>query len=203
MSSESKPFGPAEHQRLREEIQRAFAHMEAAKSPEEQWKAVVGVQTVLVRNYEHLSDHGKKACDHMLQQFLAHLEPAIAAMPDTAQTRELRRNLKGIRGQRLNAKSEMRRLELRPRKPGRLYSSTRRLFQKHLQHIMDLWQDVSGQTLSGELQFALFYLIGFCIEEMLVAAHLAYRSYCGQAFAHIRAVHEALDLVDLFLKDPS
>jgi len=199
----TKVFGPGEYNQLRTDLQGAFERLKGAESPEEQWKAVMGVQTVLVRNYEHLSDHGKKACDHMLQQFLAHLEPAIAAMPDTAQARELRRNLKGIRGQRLNAKAELRRLELRPRKPGRLYSSTRRLFQKHLQHIMDLWQDVSGQTLSGQLQFALFYLIGLCIEEMLVAAHLAYRSYCGQAFTHIRAVHEALDLVDLFLKDPS
>jgi hypothetical protein len=68
---------------------------------------------------------------------------------------------------------------------------------------MDLWQDIAARTLSGELHFALFYLIGFCIEEMLVAAHLAYRSYCGQAFSHIRAVHEALDLLLVLQGSPT
>ncbi len=169
-----------------------------------QWKIMVEHLTYCLSNYDHLTPEAQKVTDDLQEQLTVVVEEQMTAMPDTIEKRKMKRLSRGARGKRLFADGYIKVLEtsLDATKTHAIYQKTRELFTKNLQIIMDLYQDITDNTLSGPAMFCKLSLLGICIDELLVAFHLSQRSYAGQSFSHIRTIQECLDLVELFNKEP-
>jgi len=194
-------ISPTEYERLKGALTASSERIKAAHSPEAKWQAVVGRQVLLLQNYDNLSEEGKAYCDKSNEALLATIGEQIKELPDTTITRKLKRNLKGAKGQWLIVESLVNFLGTEVSKPTPYAVALKPYFLKHIQTIMDFWQDISQNTLSGPVQFSNFYLIGHCVDEFLVAFHLSQRGLTGPAFTHIRSIQESLDLMELFRQD--
>ncbi len=169
-----------------------------------QWNIFIQHLAYCLSNYDKLDSEAQKRTDNLNEQIIALIEEQLPLLPDTIETRKLKRYTRGAKGKRLLAKIYTDILE-NPTDAATtpvLYKKSRELFEKHLQIIMDLYQDISGHSLNGVSTFCKLNLLGVCIDELLVAFHLAQRSYAGQAFSHIRTIQESLDLIELFNKEP-
>ena len=169
-----------------------------------QWKVMVEHFVYCLSNYDRLIPEAQKITDDSQEQIIAMVENQLPTLPDTVEIRKLKRLTRGTKGKRLFADGYIGILEtdLDMTKAPELYKKTRELFKKNLQIIMDFYQDITDNTLSGSAMFCKLSLLGVCIDELLVAFHLSQRSYAGQAFSHIRTLQESLDLVELFDKEP-
>lgn len=172
------------------------------RDPTNQWKVMMEHLVYSLSNYDRLTPEAQKVTDDLEKQVISLVDQQLQYMPDTLETRQLRRATRGAKGERLFATGYINALESPLSSPTELFQKTRIVFEKHLQLIMDLYQDISDNTLSGPANFCKFSLLGICIDELLVAFHLSQRSYATQTFSHIRSIQEAIDLVELFNKEP-
>lgn len=174
------------------------------KDPATQWKIMVEYFVYCLSNYDRLSPEAQKITDDLQKQMIEMVEKQLPALPDTVETRKLKRLTRGAKGKRLFADGYIKALEtpLGKTDTPELYKKVREIFEKNLQIVMDLYQDVTDNTLSGPAMFCKLSLLGVCIDELLVVFHLSQRSYAGQSFSHIRTIQESLDLFELFNKEP-
>lgn len=172
------------------------------QDPTNQWKVIMEHLIYGLANYDQLTPEAQKVTDELNKKVVFFIEQQLPSMPDTLETRQLRRATRGAKGERLHAAGYITTLESPPVSPHDLFKKTREIFEKHLQLMMDLYQDISDNTFGGVANFCKYSLIGVCMDELLVAHHLCQRSYAAQSFSHIRSVQEAIDLIELFNKDP-
>ncbi len=172
------------------------------QDPANQWKVIMGHIMYGLSNYDQLTSEAQKVTDDLNQRALTFIEQQLPNLPDSVKTRQLRRATRGAQGKRLHAAGYINALESPQNDLKDLFKKTRELFEKHLQFTMDLYQDVSDNTFGGVVNFCKYSLIGVCIDELIVAHHLCQHSYAAQAFSHIRSVQEAIDLIELFNKEP-
>jgi len=166
------------------------------------FKAIMEHLAFSLSNYDHLSPEAKERTNALTSSILLSLEEQAASMPDTVEIRQWRRSIRNAKGERLTAGHFIQSLEGPVAKLPALYQKSAALFEKHLQVILDFLQDIMEHTLSGPAEFCKVGLIGVCVDELLAAQHLARHSYAGQVMSHLRTVQEALDLIELFNKDP-
>jgi hypothetical protein len=172
------------------------------QDPANQWKVIMEHLIYSLSIYDQLTPEAQKVTDEMQKEVLSFIEQQLPFMPDTLETRQLRRATRGAKGKRLYADGYIKVLENPLATPSDLFNKTRDFFGKYLQLIMDLYQDISDNTFGGTANFCKYSLIGICIDELLVAHHLCQHSYASQAFSHIRTIQEAIDLIELFNKEP-
>lgn len=160
----------------------------------------------LVANYNRLTPEAQQTADSVFDGLADSvsrtIEDALPRLPDSMQTRKLKRSLLGMKGKRLLAQPHTEVFDKPVVNPTPIQTKARDIFQHQLQVIMDLYQDIVPRTFSGPAQFNQLSLLGSCIDELLVAFSLSQRSYTGQAMAHLRTIQEALDLTRLFRDQP-
>lgn len=191
-----------QHEYVKAEIEQAIGRIREASSQEELWKAHVQYLGILAKCQDYLSDEGKVFLENQSKKLMELLAEHLAAQPDTIVTREIKRLMRGARGERLHAEVFLKALESPMSSVPPFYTAIRPIIINLLQRVMDLLQDASQDSMTGSVSFAVFYLIGLCIEESVVGFHLVQHGYAGQALTHIRTAAEALDLMDLFMKEP-
>ncbi len=196
-------FTPEKYQQLVSQMREHIDQLKADAPPDEKQKSLINFSQFLLSNYDFLNDEGREMCDKLSKDLIYEFQRTLEAAPDSKEVRQMKRHLKGASGKRLRSDAYIKSLQELPEDPPKFYLAARELFEKHMQHVMDLWSDITqGNMLSGARQFCDAGLAGLCIEELLVASHLFQHSFGSQGFAHIRAAREALDLMDLFKKHP-
>ena len=196
-------YTPEKYQEITSQWRDYMARLNSDLPETEKDRIALQFSQFLLANYIYLNDDGRALADVLSDKIIAEYERVMVGAPDTKEIRQLKRHLKGARGQRLSAAAYIKSLRELPEDPPEFYIAARGLFEKHLQHLMDLWTDVvQGNTLSGARQFCDAGLAGICIEEFLVAFHLLQHAFANQGLAHMRVVREALDYMELFKKFP-
>ncbi len=79
----------------------------------------------------------------------------------------------------------------------------REVFLPALQAVGDFLFDVRQGEFRGGRAAVLYGLLLGLIDELLVAFHLAQRSFAQQTYSHLRTVEETLDIIDLLNSDES
>jgi len=82
-------------------------------------------------------------------------------------------------------------------------TSTRPIFLNGLQLVLDLLFDARSSPMEGAAFITKYALAIWTIDELLVAFDLAQRAFVNQAYSHVRTIHEVLDKLDLFHRDPA
>jgi len=75
-------------------------------------------------------------------------------LPDTVETRKIKRLNKGVKGERLSAKAQLDDLENPVKNVTELHLKTRTFFENQLQIIMDFYQDILDNTSKGPAVFS-------------------------------------------------
>ncbi|NQT06645.1 MAG: hypothetical protein HQ575_03795 [Candidatus Omnitrophica bacterium] len=164
---------------------------------------VIHFNIYALTNYDKMTPEAQKKADELQEMMIKYVDEAVSKLPESPLKRKTKRLSKGAKGKRLHADTHINFLESPVSSPPKLYVKVRKLFIEHLQTIMDFYQDIlDGGTLSGVATFSKLSLLAACMDELLVAFHLSQRAMGGQAFSHLRTIYEAVDLIDLFNREP-
>ncbi len=164
---------------------------------------VIYFNSYVLTNYDKLTTEAQKKVDELQEIMVKHMDDFASKLPESLDKRKLMRLSRGAKGRRLFAKSYVKNLEDPIKSPPKLHLKVGDLFIEHLQIIMDFYQDIlENGTMKGVDTFCKLSLLAVSIDELLVAFHLSQRNFGGQALSHIRTIYEALDLVDLFNREP-
>lgn len=156
----------------------------------------------LVKNYNNLDDKTKDILDKASDLILKSANENISKMPDSTKRRLLVRELSKVKGEHLNSSFLIELLEKKTQIEKDILIDTRKIFENHLQNILDFLFDESKKSQKGLDSFAKIGLFYLCVDELLASFHLAQHSFINQAYSHIRSVWENLDKIELFDKYP-
>lgn len=155
---------------------------------------------------EHVSELTPEAqalVDKMWEALQPELEEVVQHLPDTIEGRQLKRLYARIVGKHWDAAGLIGGLETPAAPTHSVIAAARPLFEAHLQAYLDLLWDVAQHSHQGPAAVIRMAMLALCADEALVAFHLAQRGYASQALSHVRTVFEALNLVELFSRDPT
>ncbi len=153
-------------------------------------------------HYDELTQDAQKHIDNLEETVLKVTGDAISKLPESPEKRKALRLHRGATGKRLMADSHIGYFENPVKSENKIADDVKVAFRGQIQYILDFYQDILKNTLSGTATFSKVTLLGACITELLVTFHLSQRHCAAQALSHIRTIHEALDLIDLFNKEP-
>lgn len=154
---------------------------------------------------EHITDLTPEA-EEIVEKFWAVLKPevdaAVQRLPDTPEGRQIKRLFARTEGKHWDAEGLVRGLEasVDPKHP--VVGAARPLFLRHFQVYLDLLWDVAQHTHEGPADVVRMVMFALAADELLVAFHTGQRGYASQAYAHVRTVFEAMNLVELFTRRP-
>lgn len=164
---------------------------------------VIHFNTYVLSNYDKLTPQAQKKADELQEKMVRQLDDVVSKLPESLDKRRLKRLSRGAKGHRLFSQLHIKTLENPVESSSKLHVKSRELFVEHLQVIMDFYQDIlESGTMRGVATFSRISLLAVSIDELLVAFHLSQRNFGGQAFSHIRTIYEAVDLIDLFNREP-
>jgi len=151
---------------------------------------------------DELDEEARKIVSKMLESMFDSAKEKLASMPDSPLKRQGLRIVKMASGVHFDSNSLVQILEKRTEKDLPILKDIRDIFIRHLQIILNLLSDVIANPLRGVNDFAKLSLFYLCVDELLVAFHLAQHSFINQAYTHIRSIFEALDKIELFETKP-
>ena len=153
-------------------------------------------------NYDRLTPEAQKIVDEQTVIIRNHLENILKGLPDHVLVRQGKRLLRGSKGKRWHVNLCIDYLEKPVQSPTEIGLRGKTIFDKYMQTIIDIYQDVLEHTHSGIATWSQLALFSMCFDELFVAFHLSQRSYAQQVFSHLRTIQEALDLINLFRIKP-
>ena len=159
--------------------------------------ATIQYMQFLLKNYNNLDQEMQAITDKLMDESLEVYDAALKGAPDTAETRQMKRLLRSIKDKRPTAKGLILGLERTLEEKEPIIEATKQIFEKQLQHLIDMLFDVIEAGLHGIPSFANVSLFLTSINELLCAFHLAQRNYASQAYTHIRSVLESINLIEL------
>jgi hypothetical protein len=155
----------------------------------------------IVNNADNLSPDAQELIPSFKDIATKALDAYLEATPDTLEKRKLRRQLKTIKKNLPLVKSILSDLEKKTTIELPIISSTKDFFEKYCQTLLELLYEASEKTLKGIKSLAKLNLLFSCADELIISFHLAQHGFANQSYVHTRAVIEALDLIELFMKD--
>lgn len=117
-----------------------------------------------VDNYDHFTPAALEGTHQIMRVMAEDVEEGVTKMPDSEMKRQAARAIRGAKGKRLQASAYIGVLEAPVHEPGPLQIKVRQVFEKHLQTIMDLMQDVMANTMSGPADFCTAGLLAACVD---------------------------------------
>jgi len=161
-----------------------------------------GIVKYLSENYSQLDLETKKYVDNSFDEIYAQMHDFVNRLPESPQKKEFLRGLDKYKGKYVNIEPVIDALG----KPITLASPTlgkhRKVFSKIAQSIIDLLYETTKNTMRGKIETVCLVLLYNCVDELITSFHLTQHGYVIQAYAHIRTVFEALDKIELFIKEP-
>lgn len=173
-----------------------------SQDPKDHWNIIVDFMGFSLENFPKMTDEAKEVINGFQEIMLISIENQMVGMSDSIEVRQLKRNIRAARGKALLAQQSIKDLESPVQNPDEFQKKTRIVFEKRIQALMNFSHDIGENTLSGPSNFCKYALFGVCIDELLVAFHLTQKAYPSQAFSHFRTIQEAIDLMELFHKNP-
>ena len=154
-------------------------------------------------HYSELDSGAKVTVDAAFDSLHESMGQIIEGLPDGHETRRAIRLHAQAGGKHYRIIDVMAALEAPPAEQLKTPFSiaARSLFEEGMQQVSDFLFDISRHTHASPHNIC-FILSFQCMDELLAAMHLAGHAYCGQAYAHVRAVHECLDKIELFAQQP-
>jgi len=186
---------------LKDRLVKSFQSIPNKQDKSSSIQVIVEQLNFMFSNYEKLTPEAQKIADNMFDEVVSFAEDTTSKLPDSVQTRQLKRLVRGSKGERVSIDAHMDDLEKPRSSQTAFFIKSREFFKKYLQILMDYMQDIVDNTLSGSAIVSQLGLFGVCVDELLVAFHLSNRGYVQQAFAHIRTIDESVDLINLFKID--
>jgi len=153
-------------------------------------------------NYDCMTSEAQKITDEQNNAMYKHVEDTIKDLPDSVMVRQAKRLIRGHRGKRWHVKLCIDHLEKPLQSPSEMELRSKVIFDKYVQLMVDMYQDILEHAQSGVANFSQIGLFGTCFDELFIAFHLSQRSYAQQAYSHLRTIQEALDLIALFRIKP-
>lgn len=158
----------------------------------------------LAENYLNLDPEMEAFTDKIIDNCKDQFESVLMKTPDSAETRKVKRIFRALKNELPSAEDLIKILMSEPKNQEPILIDTGKLFEKYFQHYLDYLFDISyGQSHRGYASFAKLSMFYSITDELLVAFHMAQHSFTNQAYAHIRTVHECLNLIELFIRDES
>lgn len=176
----------------------------AASSGGEPTDIVVEVLSFLRDNYSNMTPEMEALADKIIDASIESADQAMKTAPDTKETRAAKLLLRTLKQGLPSAQSLIMSMERRLEIADPIVTEPRVVFEKYFQAFLDAVYDVSiERTQSGTTSFAILGILFSCVDELVAGFHLAQHAYVNQAHTHIRSVFESLNMVQLFLNDPS
>jgi hypothetical protein len=163
--------------------------------------ATIQYMQFLLKNYNKLDQEMQTITDKLMDESLEVYDAALKGAPDTAETRQVKRLLRNIKDKRPTAQGLILGLERTLEEKEPIIEATKQIFEKQLQHLIDILFDVIEGGLHGIPTFVKVSLFFTSINELLCAFHLAQRNYASQAYTHIRSVIESINLIELISRE--
>lgn len=189
-----------------EELTKKLAELTAGVSHQDQ--AATGAALGLffkfcAENYDKLDGEARRRVDDVAEVLRENMQEAVKHLPDTAENRRLKRELASIGGEHQSADALLKILESDPQvTDDPIIGACRAATLEIVQYLLNVLYDVTKKSHQGSATFAKISLSFWTVDELLTALHLAQRGFSNQAYAHIRTVHEFVDKLELFHRDP-
>lgn len=168
----------------------------------EMWTVLVDHMIYSLGNYDRMTPEAQKITDEQNAIMIKHVEDSIKGLPDDVMIRQANRFIRGSKGKRWHVNLCIEQLEKPVQSLNEIESRCKSIFEKYMQPMVDMYQDILEHTHSGTVTFSQIALLGMCFDELFVVFHLSQRSYAQQAYSHLRTIQEALDLINLFRVKP-
>ena len=153
-------------------------------------------------NYESFDDETKLYWDRSLDGLIEIWSKQVEASPESPAKRKLSRTLRSLEGKHLNADRLLQMLEQPTQLKLTILPAARSAVLQLTQGVLDLMLEVTKHTFKGPAHFAIVGLSYWAVDELLVGLDLAQHAMTNQAYAHVRTVHEILDKMELFDRQP-
>ncbi len=155
---------------------------------------------------DELEEDAKKMVDaqfELVDQLNDELIKNVKTQPDSLKKRQTLRLSRKSKGSHFDVVDLLAQIEKAPNLSKDIIKEGRELFIFMSQIAYNYLCDVTEQSLKGGGQqipfISLFYN---ALDEALVSFHLASHSFATQSMSHTRNIIEAMDLIELFQKDP-
>jgi hypothetical protein len=153
-------------------------------------------------NYESMTPDAQESVDKIISAIVEGFGTIAENLPDGQVRRQIARTVALASGGHYKAEGLLDTLSNQVPSPYPIVAAAPPVFCKVLQHLLDVLFDATRQTAHGIVWFASISLHYWCVDELLVAFHLASRGYSSQAYSHIRTTYETLDKIKLFTEQP-
>jgi hypothetical protein len=153
-------------------------------------------------HYDGATLEGKAFVDHALGGIAEMFETALGRLPDTAESRKMKRLLSALKGTHFRAEDLFNGFSVINDPESERIKNARAVLTNVVQVLMDILHDVTRSSHRGPAKFAIIGLYFWLLDEITVAQYLARRSYATLAYTHLRSVMEIIDKVELFTKKP-
>lgn len=153
-------------------------------------------------HYATMLPEAKEFANRLTDDLMSMFETGLKHQADSPEKRALARQVAFVRGKHVKAELLSRSLSAPPQLQLPIVDAAPGVFYDVMQHLLDVLYDATRASHRGPARFASISLLYWCVDELLVAFHLAPRKYATQAYSHIRTVFEILEKVELFHKKP-
>ena len=181
----------------------AAKHLTAAsQNPESFHKGVTAFLFEALEHYDDATPEGKAHLDGFLTLLTGMFQSALDDMPDSAETRKMKRLLASLKGTHFMAQDLFESFPTIGDPESDRVTKAFRLLERATQVLMDILHDATRSTHQGPSKFAIVGLYFWLLDEVTVAQYLARRSYSTLAYTNLRSCMEIIDKVELFTKKP-
>jgi hypothetical protein len=172
------------------------------QEPTEPNVKVAEVLKFMHANYEFMTPDAQQWVDKITSAIVEAFGTVAENLPDGQIRRQIVRTVAMASDAHHKAESLLDTLSNQVPSPYTFVTAAPPVFCRVLQYLLDVLFDATRQTSQGIERFAVISLHYWCVDELLVAFHLASRGYSSQAYSHIRTTYETLDKIKLFRQQP-
>lgn len=187
-----------------EDVHKNFIELTKKNGPDPSLKTVTDHLLYLSDNYKNLDPEAKLYTDQKfdkLSEVNAEIFNRVKQMPDNLENRKLIRSHLGNQGSHFKVVDLLSKLETPPNLELGIIQDGRKTFCTILQPLLNYLCDIHQQTLPFN-ELVILALVYACIEELVIAMHLAQHNYLPQSSNHSRIAIEITQKIELFIKNP-
>lgn len=173
----------------------------AAEGTIEQRMALLDEVTFGIAHLAEFDQETQLLVERMGALLLKHISGGIQGVQSSPEQRVLSRSLDLAKGVHVRAQDLLDSLERPPSEFPGFAAEGEAVGMVTLQEVADLTHDVIEKISRGNDALAFAGLVTECMQEALFGFHAARHGFHGQVLAHCRAIHEDLDLLELFRRD--
>ncbi len=155
----------------------------------------------LFQNFEELDERAKEFAEGIFDNIKANAKEFVSNITDPIEKRRAERRIAIAEGKHFDVGQFLYMLDRPSSHENEALKYAIETAEGLLQKYFDLVYDVSNQTGKDNLELSSNALLLSCVDELMIAIHLANHKYFLQANNHIRAAMETIDLILAFHKD--